>query len=473
MSAEVDTFECIKNKMQAPKQVGPVKVDLFTHITEIINKIIAHHKYDAYQKFEEISLLIKKTQLNVKNPKTPEQIRQLDSEGVCKELDQYVSDVRTLLNEKITMPKVDKKSTVTRPHCAIGDFLENIKLLEFAGISFGEEETYKIYKSVLRLGKLTGAKSLRFWGKMLATKSDYYIVEGELTQVEELNIPKNNEPRGKGTNSYVYWVTDNILEDWIQLPDVSPEHIVAAKKFKKILTGNLNASVHTCPPFPGKERHLLRAQIARISHATTLFPKGLLEVNEEQEGQLVYTEDFTLPALAELNSTEAWGHQYANILNAGRVTHRKPDDIPEEEADELMAKLEEEDKVLDRLMGINEDAPIAPLETAWLLKIVGDDQPYNAADGDETLIYAANVLKSLRWPGALTVSYDGRFTNIYVGYGLKHGGVSYNPTSPPDVMRDPDEKVEQPEPTPLEAPEEPLEPDTDEDKKGEGENQDD
>jgi hypothetical protein len=48
----------------------------------------------------------------------------------------------------------------------------------------------------------------------------------------------------------------------------------------------------------------------------------------------------------------------------------------------------------------------------------------------------------------------------------------YDPTSPPDCCQDPDDRPEMPEPTPLEAPEEPLESDTDEEKKGEGEDDD-
>jgi radial spoke head protein 4A len=41
------------------------------------------------------------------------------------------------------------------------------------------------------------------------------------------------------------------------------------------MTGNLNAPLNTNPMFPGKERHYLRAIIARISHNTTLAPGGL------------------------------------------------------------------------------------------------------------------------------------------------------------------------------------------------------
>lgn len=340
-------------------------------------------------------------------------------------------------------------------------------MLQWAGISFGENESYRIHKSMQRLAHLSGATSLRFWGKMLTSKQDYYVIEGQISSTEEPELPSNFEKRGEGVNKYIYWVTDNILADWIQLPEVDPEHIKAARKFKHIMTGDLNADVLTNPPFPGKERHYLRAQIARIAHATTLHPKGLLELDDENPNILKYAEEFPMPATNELNSNEVWGHHYPNILNSGRITHSAPG-FPEDQVEEELARLEEGDKTLEQLMAINEDAPIPTLETAWLLKIVGDDQPYNPEDGEEgTQTYAANVIKSLRWPGACTVAYGSQYTNIYVGYGLKFGDVSYNPTSPPDVMSDPNEKPEQPEPTPLEAPEEPLEPDTDEENKKE------
>ena len=136
--------------------------------------------------------------------------------------------------------------------------------------------------------------------------------------------------------------------------------------------------------------------------------------------------------------------------------------MSEEEKDEKMAKLAEEDPVLERYKALNEDVPMTGLEFAWLSKIVGDIQPYNQLPPKEgTVTYAVNVLKSLRWPGAVTVAQNGKFANIYVGHGLKRGDVSFNPTEPPEVQRDPVDLVEQPEPTPLIAPELEPEPDTD------------
>jgi radial spoke head protein 4/6 len=45
----------------------------------------------------------------------------------------------------------------------------------------------------------------------------------------------------------------------------------------------LNATIDSNPPFPGKERHFLRAQIARISHATTIVPKDFMTIDEETQ----------------------------------------------------------------------------------------------------------------------------------------------------------------------------------------------
>jgi len=128
------------------------------------------------------------------------------------------------------------------------------------------------------------------------------------------------EKRGEGVNRLVYWVTDNILEDWVQLPDVKPMHIQVARMIKHVLTGNLTATIDSNPPFPGKERHFLRAQIARITHATSIIPKGLIEIDEETNKEK-FAEEFTIPGTDELKSLETWGHQHPIILKAGRITH--------------------------------------------------------------------------------------------------------------------------------------------------------
>jgi hypothetical protein len=103
-----------------------------------------------------------------------------------------------------------------------------------------------------------------------------------------------------------------------------------------------------------------------------------------------------------------------------------------------LAAITEADPSCDRFRALNEDAPIPGLETAWLTKVLGDLQPYNALPPAEgTKSYAVNIIKSLRWPGAITVSKCGQFASMYLGYGLKRGGDSFNPTEPEEVQKDP------------------------------------
>ena len=62
---------------------------------------------------------------------------------------------------------------------------------------------------------MSGASSLKFFGKILGTNRDYWIVAGSLDEPPENNVDYYTEKRGDGVNQLVYWVTDNLLNDWI------------------------------------------------------------------------------------------------------------------------------------------------------------------------------------------------------------------------------------------------------------------
>ena len=336
-------------------------------------------------------------------------------------------------------------------------------MLSWAGIDFGEEETYKLGKSIKRLAVMSGAEGVKFGGKIYGTKSDYWVAYGKLEVAEE-KAGSDVEKRGEGVNMIVFWVTNNLLNDWIQLPDCKAEHVIRARQIKHVFSGDLNGTVDSNPSFNGKERHLLRATLARIFSATCIVPKGLYEMGEEEEGKLPemkFAEEAPPLGTDELRSLEAWSNLYPIILKAGRTTHLKPTGMDEEAAEARLAELMEEDKTEERFRDINAHEKIPDMEIAWISKVVGDTQQYNKQVGEGTQSYAVNMIKSLRWPGSVTVAKGGKFTSIYVGWGLKKGESSYQPIEPPEVQVDPDDQAEMPEPNPLEAPVEPLEIDTD------------
>ena len=76
---------------------------------------------------------------------------------------------------------------------------------------------------------MSGATTLKFFGKIYGTVKDYWIAQGVLPFQEEKPTNPAQELRGEGTNANVYWVTDNLLQDWIQLPEATPEHIQIAR----------------------------------------------------------------------------------------------------------------------------------------------------------------------------------------------------------------------------------------------------
>ena len=69
------------------------------------------------------------------------------------------------------------------------------------------------------------------------------------------------EPSGTGANGYTYFVCNHLGGPLMQLPNVTPAQIKAARTIKKFLTGKLDAHVSTYPVFPGTEGNYLRAQV--------------------------------------------------------------------------------------------------------------------------------------------------------------------------------------------------------------------
>jgi len=48
-----------------------------------------------------------------------------------------------------------------------------------------------------------------------------------------------------------------VLDEWIELPVISPEHVKVARLIKYMFTGDLNHKIISYPVFPGLEKHLV------------------------------------------------------------------------------------------------------------------------------------------------------------------------------------------------------------------------
>ena len=168
-------------------------------------------------------------------------------------------------------------------------------------------------------------------------------------------------------NKYTYFVANSPFSPWKRLPDLAPSHIETARKIKVLFSGDLERDIICNPFFFGKEKHLLRAQIARISHSTALVPAGSYKLNEENDREVdefVPEEDSKVDPLPSTNKAanmDAWVHFNPSILNNCRTIHLDP---PEDDGtegydpEEAKKAIERADPFEPRLKPINQDSKI-------------------------------------------------------------------------------------------------------------------
>ena len=441
--------------------------ELYTHLIECFNAIILHYPDEALDKFEEVSYLLK----DEERSKVIKQFLNLDNKKNSKIMTDcqkgYVERISALFPQK---PEEggdpdDQPEAITAGK--LSDLQADSEVLQWAGIGFGQDETFRLQASLTKLSITSGSEKIRLWGKIHGTEKDYYIVEGFVAGAgddEEGEKPKGFEERGSGTNEFVYWVTNDSLCDWTMLPDVTPQLLEATRNIKVKFTGDLDRKIITNPFFFGEERYYLRAQIARITHSTTIMPGGLHKLTEDNPKEIEAIE-FEEESKAYKPSTETqsilsnWVHAKKSILNNNRVSHLDPegDEFGEMEPEEVQKILDKRDPPEPRLKPLSQDASQSNEDTAWTIRLLGDQSRTPGLNGKSSH-HGIVVVRSTVWIGSVTCWKEDRYIQIYIGDGLKNENKTYYPIFPPKIPEDPVDLEENPEPTPLEAPPEPEQP---------------
>jgi radial spoke head protein 4A len=299
------------------------------------------------------------------------------------------------------------------------DLPDDMNLLEAAGCSFNKTETFRLHISLKKLMEETTAQGGRIWGKINGVNADYYIAEATVDDAAAYEGFKPNEAEGDGaesatshTNRFTYWACNFAGGAWTKLPPVTSAQLLCARQLKKFFKGDLDAPVTGYPPFPGTERHLLRATIARISHATAIAPRGLYEVTDDETKAIGKTEEPTLEGAAKLVDAANWVFLNLNIDGVtGRSTPAVEEEEPEEGAPAPLA-------YKNALVGIADGEGAA---SSWKISA-----------STERCMASLAIVQSIAWPGAYTVGCGGaRTASIYVGYGLKFSAQTYTLPQPP------------------------------------------
>ncbi|KAL4167713.1 hypothetical protein KRP22_013197 [Phytophthora ramorum] len=375
----------------------PDGTNLYDHLGDVLLKIIVERPENLHETFENISTLVK--QQRYLAPQQPAAVDATSELSSIKKLAQAHQE--NWCNVALELLKIkSEEEAALEPATGVADLLDEANMFEWAGLGFSKGETFRLSLALQRLAQTNSTVNLRFWGKLLGRGTDYYVAEGELpTQYEPEDLEA--EEGAAGVNKLTYWVLkDNGAYEWVQLPPVRQEQILVARQLRRYVRGDLDAPVLGHPPFPGLEKNFLRAQIARISAGTVLCPAGYFQVTEE--GDITPAEEPEIKAAAELVDLGSWTH-FTKEINAryGRMTPLPPQTNADGEEEPR-----EGEEFAPPLRVLSEDKPLS-----WRVdRLPATLQP---AVGEVA------VVRSLVWPGAVSIAVGKKFLNVYVGNGVK------------------------------------------------------
>lgn len=273
----------VEDKLKSLK--GSDGSNIYEHFANIIGKIVQDHPKNAYEIFEQYSHYIKQNKYNYTSNENYVDAYKLREK--YDEVEQELEKAAKYFNLNPQTAGGDEEAEQGEPPQIgyIPDMMEELQLLERAGLGFGEKETFKIYSSIKKLCQVKGASNMTFWGKIFGLKKDYYVVQAVVEGGEDGEQLPNVEPKGTGVNEKFYFVTTDLMDEnsWVELPTITPNHIIQSRRIRHVLTGDLEYDIQTCPKFDGREKDYLKAQIVRISRSTSIWPMNKAQVKKDED----------------------------------------------------------------------------------------------------------------------------------------------------------------------------------------------
>ena len=433
------------------------QVSIYDHVVAVVDRIVQSCPDRAIERFEEISYLIRNSgTLNLEEfvRCRDERAYSQHNADVAEATAGGIEELRALFSTTQAAQVADGEDgeIASGPPLGLVQDLTSLNQHVFnqAGIELGEYGSLILSKSLKQLAAQTEARSLRFWGKIAGTVKDYFIVEVFEPKNLGEDTREGGEARGVGVNEYTYFVANQAHGPWTALPDLNPEDLETARQIKLSFTGQLDRQIITNPFYFKQEQNYLRAQIARIHHATKLVPAGRHKITErEEKSELPFEVEpnvpddpeaqIPTPTAEQMSQKDQWVHYAKNILKNNKTSHT------------LNEEVEDRDKEVDRVLGLDPYEPrLKPITLdkackgnypAWILRTYGDTMKYamaNPLHGAKQ--YSVVVVKSTVWPGALSYFWQGQWGELYMGDGQKHEDVTYFPVQPPQICADPDER---------------------------------
>ena len=267
-----DEFKDISDLLSGIKSSENQDQNLLDLLSKMYDTKLSLNDNGLYiDQFEDISAHIKNSGFYLKE--------NFEQEKLMKYLQDFITNIKPKKN-LLETPKnkqeegEEGEATPITQVNYVDDYYTLFDKLSWCGISLSPKESFLLVNSLRNLSAKLQAGMFTFFGKIYGTEKDYYIAQGaDIEPKEDANYDNDMEKRKEdGINQFVYYVTNDLTQDWVELPDIKPSQLKASRLIRYTFTGNLEKPLYTNPYFKGKEKDYLRCQLSRIYHGTKLVP---------------------------------------------------------------------------------------------------------------------------------------------------------------------------------------------------------
>ncbi|XP_048261976.1 radial spoke head protein 6 homolog A [Bombus terrestris] len=186
-----DDVPCVEHDIRRAKKFlqkhSPESGDsLYDHLTEVLAKILAERPKNAVDIFEEFSRKVKEERFKTQSNHLRDVYVAPAQYEDAKEIIKLFKNVQSIYEDKREKLETEEEEEEGDTKNKIPNMLDLLFYFEQTGVGLSRVQMVLLNLSIRKLMAESPIENVRFWGKILGSPKNYYVVEADL-QPEELN----------------------------------------------------------------------------------------------------------------------------------------------------------------------------------------------------------------------------------------------------------------------------------------------
>ncbi|XP_026820231.1 radial spoke head protein 6 homolog A-like [Rhopalosiphum maidis] len=232
-------------------------VDVYSHLQDILDKILSERPSNPLENFEKYSMMLKRTyihneanfervfvdNINRNNCFKSLQMYTCASKKQLEQQKQYNKNKRNIRNPEFDQREEKKSINNNKPIVQVQNLCEVNYMFNKAGFGLPMDEAALIYLTMNGMAQLNKFESIRFWGKIFGIKKMYYVIECKWSNAElnrKLLTVNNVSHNSKSSKQIVDDVThDNLFQQEIKSIDTENALQETVSEFESYFEGEM------------------------------------------------------------------------------------------------------------------------------------------------------------------------------------------------------------------------------------------